>query len=244
MRIKCTVSYDGSKFKGWQIQNTHRTVQGEIHKALKNICQTEIIIHGSGRTDGKVHGRNQIFHFDTEKNLDCNRWKQAINHFLPNDIYIKKVELVDEEFHSRYSAKGKEYRYYVNVGEYDPFTTNYIFQLNRPLDVELMQEGANIFIGEHDFASYCSYDQLGTTVRKIYEFEVTKENEIVCFRVKGNGFRRYMVRHLVGGLIQLGQHRIGIDRLATMLESNGEIKCLFKAKPQGLYLQEVEYEQN
>lgn len=242
MRVKCIVSYDGSKFKGWQIQNNQRTIQGEIQAALKNICQQPVVIHGSGRTDGKVHGCNQVFHFDSDKTLDENRWRQAINHFLPNDVYIKQVELVDEEFHSRYSALSKEYRYYVNVGDYDPFKTNYIYQLNKPLDLSLMQFGANQFVGEHDFISFCAMDQLGTTTRIIYEFEVTQSDGIVCFRVLGNGFRRYMVRHLVGALIQVGQKRMPIAKLTQMLESGGAIRCLHKAKPQGLYLQEVHYD--
>lgn len=242
MRIKCTVSYDGSKFKGWQIQNNQRTIQGEIQAALKNICQEPIAIHGSGRTDGKVHGRNQVFHFDSAKDLSENRWHQAINHFLPNDVYVKQVELVSEEFHSRYSATSKEYRYYVNVADYDPFKTNYIYQLNKPLDLQLMQEGADVFVGEHDFASFCALDQLGTTTRAIYEFEITQSDGVVCFRVLGNGFRRYMVRHLVGALIQVGQKRMPIERVKQMLESKGEIRCLHKAKPQGLYLQEVHYD--
>ncbi|MDD3027438.1 MAG: tRNA pseudouridine(38-40) synthase TruA [Erysipelotrichaceae bacterium] len=242
MRIKCTVSYDGSKFKGWQIQNNQRTIQGEIQAALKNITQEPIAIHGSGRTDGKVHGRNQVFHFDCSKELSENRWHQAINHFLPNDVYVKQVELVNEEFHSRYSAKSKEYRYYVNIDDYDPFKTNYIYQLNKPLDLQLMQEGADIFVGEHDFASFCALDQLGTTIRSIYEFEITQSDGIVCFRVLGNGFRRYMVRHLVGALIQVGQKRLPLERVKQMLESKGEIRCLHKAKPQGLYLQEVHYD--
>ena len=242
MRLKCTVSYDGSKFKGWQIQNNQRTIQGELQAALKNICQEPVVIHGSGRTDGKVHGRNQVFHFDSAKNLDVNRWHQAINHFLPNDVYVKQVEIVSDEFHSRYSATSKEYRYYVNVGEYDPFKTNYIYQLNKPLDLQLLQEGADTFLGEHDFASYCAQDQLGTTTRTIYEFEISQADGVVCFRVIGNGFRRYMVRHLVGALIQVGQKRIPIARLEQMLESKGAIRCLFKAKPQGLYLQEVNYD--
>ncbi len=103
VRVKCSVSYDGSKFHGFQVQNKLRTVQGEIQKALKNICKEEIIIHGSGRTDAKVHGTKQVFHFDTTREMPEAQWKRAINHFLPNDIYILDSYFVDENFHSRYS---------------------------------------------------------------------------------------------------------------------------------------------
>lgn len=242
MRVKCIVSYDGSQFHGFQIQNKQRTVQGEIQKALQKINEHETIIHASGRTDAKVHAHHQVFHFDTNKKLPEEQWKRAINHFMPNDIYILSAEYVDEEFHSRYTATKKEYHYLLSMNEYNPFDTDYIYQYGRELDVELMQEAANIFLGEHNFASYCCYDQYGNTIRTLYEFKISEEKGIVTFKLVGNGFRRYMVRHLVGGLIQVGAKRITKDKLQEMLDSCGEKKCLFKAKPQGLYLHEVYYE--
>lgn len=244
MRVKCVVTYDGSQFHGFQIQNKQRTVQGEIQKALKKINEEDVVIHASGRTDAKVHAVHQVFHFDTKKQLPENQWKRAINHFMPNDIYILDVKYVDEDFHSRYSAKKKEYRYYLSMNEYNPFETNYIFQYGRQLDIQLMQKASSIFLGEHDFASYCSYDQYGNTIRTLYSFDIEEENGIVTFTLVGNGFRRYMVRHLVGGLIQVGAKRISREILLEMLESCGKKKCLFKAKPQGLYLQEVYYEES
>lgn len=244
MRIKCIVSYDGSQFHGFQVQNNQRTVQGEIQKALKKINEKETIIHASGRTDAKVHAHHQVFHFDTEKDLPVAQWKRAINHFMPNDIYIIDAKYVDDDFHSRYSAQKKEYHYLLSTNEYNPFETDYIYQYGRPLDVRKMQEAAKIFIGEHNFASYCCYDQYGNTIRTLYEFQITEENGIIKFKLIGNGFRRYMVRHLVGGLIQVGANRITKERLKEMLDSCGEKKCLFKAKPQGLYLHEVYYEKD
>ena len=244
MRIKCIVSYDGSHFHGFQIQNKQRTVQGEIQKALKKINEEDIVIHASGRTDAKVHAVHHVFHFDTSKKLPEEQWKRAINHFMPNDIYILEAKYVDDEFHSRYSAKKKEYRYYLNMNEYNPFETNYIFQYGRKLDIELMQKASAIFLGEHDFASFCSYDQYGNTIRTLYSFDIEEKNGVVTFILTGNGFRRYMVRHLVGGLIQVGAKRISREILLEMLESCGKKKCLFKAKPQGLYLQEVYYEES
>lgn len=242
MRVKCIVSYDGSQFHGFQIQNHQRTVQGEIQKALKKINEEDVIIHASGRTDAKVHGVHQVFHFDTKKELPEEQWKRAINHFMPNDIYIIEAKYVDEEFHSRYSAVKKEYKYYLSMNEYNPFQTDYIYQYGRVLDIERMKDAAKIFLGEHDFASYCSYDQYGNTIRTLYTLNIEEKNGIVTFQLIGNGFRRYMVRHIVGGLIQVGAKRISKEKLKEMLDSCGEKKCLFKAKPQGLYLQEVFYE--
>ncbi len=240
-RIKCTVKYDGSKFHGFQIQNNERTIQGEIQKALKNICQEAIIIHASGRTDAKVHAIAQVFHFDTNKTMSSEKWKMAINHFLPNDIYICECLQVDLDFHSRYSAVKKEYRYYLNTASYDPFQTNYIYQYNRTLDIEAMKDALYMFIGEHNFASFCTYDQYGNTIRTIYTFEIMEKNGIIEFRVVGNGFRRYMVRHLVGALIQIGAHRVTKEDVKKCLDSEGKQHILFKAKPQGLYLYKVFY---
>ena len=244
MRVKCIVSYDGSRFHGFQVQNRELTLQGEIQKAIKKINEVETVIHASGRTDAKVHAVHQVFHFDTEKTLPEMQWKRAINHFLPNDIYILDAQYVDENFHSRYSALKKEYRYLLSTKEYDPFQTNYIYQYGRSLDIDLMRDAAKIFIGEHNFASFCSYDQYGNTIRTLYTFDIEEEDGIITFQLIGNGFRRYMVRHLVGGIIQVGAHRIEKEKLLEMLESCGEKKCLFKAKPQGLYLQEVYYEED
>ena len=242
VRVKCIVSYDGSKFYGFQIQNKLRTVQGEIQKALKKICEEEVTIHASGRTDAKVHGNKQVFHFDTSRQMPEKQWKRAINHFLPNDIYILDSLFVSEDFHSRYSATKKEYHYLLSTNEYSPFETNYIYQYGRPLDLELMKDAASIFIGEHDFASFCSYDQYGNTIRELYKILIEDNNGIITFTIVGNGFRSYMVRHIVGGLIQVGAKRITKKRLQELLDSKGKEKCLFKAKPQGLYLYEVFYD--
>lgn len=241
MRIRCDVTYDGNKFYGFQVQNKYRTVQGEIQKAIQNISKEEVIIHGSGRTDAKVHAIGQVFHFDTNKSLPADQWKRAINHFLPNDIYILSSKEVAEDFHSRYSAIKKEYHYKLNMKTYDPLQTNYIYQYCRVLDIKKMQEVSQIFLGEHDFASFCSYDQYGNTIRTLYALNIETKEGIVTFKLLGNGFRRYMVRHIVGALIQVGANRLTIEQVKEMLHSHGQKKCLHKAKPQGLYLYKVFY---
>lgn len=243
MRIKCIVSYDGTLFHGWQIQPDQRSVQEEIQKAIKKITQEEIIIHSSGRTDARVHGVHQVFHFDTQKELPEKQWKRAINHFMPSDIHILDTFIVSEDFHSRYSVVKKEYHYLLSTKEYNPFECHYVHQYGRPLDIEAMRDAAKMFIGEHDFASFCVYDQYGNTIRTLYRFDIEEENGIVTFILVGNGFRRYMVRHLVGGVIQVGAHRRTKEFLKTLLDSKGKKKCLFKAEPEGLYLQEVYYDE-
>lgn len=241
IRIQCIVQYDGSKFYGFQIQPGMRSIQGCIQDALKKICKEDIIIHASGRTDALVHGIGQVFHFDTTSTIEISKWKRAMNHFLPEDIYIKSVRIVEKDFHSRYNAISKEYHYKLSTNEYDVFQKEYIYQYGRALNIDAMKEAATIFVGEHDFASFCSYDQYGNTIRTIYSFIIEEEDGYVCFKIRGNGFRRYMVRHLVGGLIQVGSGRMTLQELLLLLQSKGEKKCLHKAKPQGLYLYKVCY---
>lgn len=243
-RIKCIVAYDGTLFHGWQIQVKERSVQEEIQKALKKITGEDIIIHSSGRTDAGVHAENQVFHFDTNKNINEKQWARALNHFLPEDIYIKDSEAVSDDFHSRYSVKKKEYHYRLSTNTYSPFDRHTIYQYPYgKLDLEIMREAAKIFIGEHDFASYCVYDEYGNTIRTLYDFTIEEKDGFFTFKLIGSGFRRYMVRHIVGGVIQVGAHRRSIAYLKELLDSKGEKKCLFKAEPEGLYLMHVHYEE-
>ena len=136
MRYKVTVSYDGTNFKGWQIQPDSRTVQQEIEKALSSINKEKTNIHASGRTDAGVHAIAQVFHFNSDLNLDDGIWIKAINGHLPWDIRVTNVEKVSDSFHARYHACSKTYRYIINTDAYDVFNRNYIYQYNKPLNVK------------------------------------------------------------------------------------------------------------
>ncbi len=241
VRVKCLVSYDGSGFYGFQIQPNHRTVQGVIQEALKKITQTEITIHASGRTDAGVHARGQVFHFDSPKELPEKQWIRAINHFMPSDIHIIDSWNVDDDFHSRYSASWKEYHYYLNMGEYDPIQCKYIAQLNRQLDVKKMREASKVLLGCHNFASFCAKDPYGNTFRTIYTIDIIEDGDILKFRFVGDGFRRYMVRYLVGSLIRVGNGRWTKEDIKKLVDSGGKIQCLHKAEAEGLYLYQVGY---
>lgn len=241
VRVKCLMSYDGSNYYGFQIQPQYKTVQGIIQEALKKITQEEIIIHASGRTDAGVHAVGQVFHFDTSKELPEKQWIRAINHFMPKDIHVKDSWIVDEEFHSRYSASWKEYRYYLNMGEYDPIRVDYVAQINKPLDVKKMKDAAEVLLGCHNFASFCAQDPYGNTFRTIYKIEILQEGNQLCFRFVGDGFRRYMVRYLVGSLIRVGNGRWTKEYVKELVDSQGKIRCLHKAPAEGLYLYQVGY---
>ena len=156
---KVIISYNGVNFNGYQIQSSLRSVQGEIEKVLKEIHGYEIKSFGSGRTDKGVHALNQVFNFESELNMDGNSFKRAFNSLLPEDVYVKSVEEVPLNFHSRYSCVGKEYHYLINVGEYNPLEKDYVLQYNRDLDIERMIEASKLFIGEHDFRNFCASEE-------------------------------------------------------------------------------------
>lgn len=159
MKVKCTVSYDGTHFKGYQVQPGQRTIQTEIESALARMHkQDELIpIVASGRTDSGVHAKGQVIHFDTPLAIPMERWPFALNSLLPDDIRVLKVEEVDESFHARFSVVSKEYRYKVSTETHqNVFTRQYACHYPYPLDVDKMREAAEHLIGTHDFTSFCA----------------------------------------------------------------------------------------
>ena len=210
MRYLITVSYDGTLFAGYQKQPKQRTVQGEIEKALKEISGgKKIDIHASGRTDAGVHAINQKIHFDLDTKITIEKLAKGINSLLPEDIFVKKVEEVSDDFHARFSAIGKEYMYILNVGEYNPLERNYVYQHNKKLDVVEMERAMKYFEGTHNFKSFTkSDDEKDDYVRTISQTNLIRDpkdlNKITLIFV-GTGFLRYMVRNMVGLLIEVGE---------------------------------------
>ncbi|MDD4584821.1 MAG: tRNA pseudouridine(38-40) synthase TruA [Bacilli bacterium] len=245
-RIKCVVKYDGTNFSGFQIQNNMRTIQSELEKALSIINKKDISIVGSGRTDAKVHSRGQVIHFDTDIKMSVVQWKKAINSLLPSDVYISEVEQVDNDFHARFSAIQKEYRYLISTGEYDPLQNNYVYQLCRFLNIDKMQEAAKLFLGNHDFRNFCANDEEETEsfVRNIKSINIVAKDKLLNISVIGDGFLRYMVRNIVGAIIEIGLERAANDAITSRLDKEERDIIPFRAPAHGLYLEEVTYESN
>lgn len=243
MRIKCIVSYDGSAYIGWQTQAGLHSVQAQIEKALAIIHKRTISIHASGRTDAGVHALGQVFHFDTELQITEQKWKQAINGLLPSDIWIKRVELVDESFHARHSCVKKTYEYRFSFGEYDVHRAKYCTQLRYPVDIASMQQASEIFIGTHDFGSFNTngLDERPYQIRTIEQIELLQEDAEYILRFTGTGFLRYMVRMLVGSLLEVGRGRLDQETLQQWLNNPDKTSCRHNAPAQGLYLKEVFY---
>lgn len=241
--FKVIISYNGVNFNGYQKQNGLRTVQGEIEKVLFKIHGYEVKSFGAGRTDKGVHAYNQVFNFETNNNMNSNNFKLAFNSLLPKDIYVKSVEEVSLDFHSRYSSKGKEYCYLVNVGEYNPLEKDYVLQYNKNLDLEKMVSASKLFIGEHNFKNFCASEEekVKDYIRVITDIQIEKVNDIITFKFKGNGFLRYMVRMIVGVLMEIGKGRKKENFILERLDIEELKRSNYKVDACGLYLVNVNY---
>ena len=246
MRYLINFSYDGSMFNGYQKQPNLRTVQGCLEDALKFInggcC---IDIHSSGRTDKGVHAYNQYAHFDMDRSITLYKLKCALNTYTPDDIYIKDVRIVDNDFHARYSVLKKEYIYKLNVGEYSPVNRNYVYQYNKKLDLVAMERGLKYLEGEHNFKSFTkSDDDIVDYVRKISTTSIVRDsrdlNKITISFV-GTGFLRYMVRNMVGLLIEIGEGKRNPEEVIKILDKEDRTISGKTANPEGLYLKNVFY---
>ena len=242
MRIKGIVSYDGSHYYGFQIQQKEHeiTIQGKLQEALSKMFNTEIKISGSGRTDRGVHALNQVFHFDVNENRDLGKVLYSLNQLLPKDIYVKSLEYVSDEFHSRYLATKKHYRYIIDRVR-NPLNINYALYFNREIDFSLLDEGIKLFLGEHDFINFCSNKE-SSYIRNIYSLKYEVKGEQLIFDIEGSGFKRYMVRMIIGTLLALVTHQIDLDYIKERLSRKVDQTTLYNAESQGLYLVEVFYD--
>jgi tRNA pseudouridine38-40 synthase len=243
-RYKCTISYDGTLFSGYQVQPNKRTVQSELEAALQRLHKgSSIKITASGRTDAGVHAKGQVIHFDSPLFVPEEKWGKALQSFLPDDIVILNVEKAEPDFHARYQTIGKEYRYFVRLSKVkDPFTRNYQFQYTFPLNIEKMREGAHHFIGTHDFTSFCSArTEIVDRVRTIKNIEMIEEGDHLIFRFMGDGFLYNMVRIIVGTLLEIGSDFRQPEEIPEILEKKDRKSAGKTAPPHGLYLWKVFY---
>lgn len=236
MRLLLTFSYDGSKFNGFQRQKNVRSVQKEIEDALKKIYNKEIEIKGAGRTDAGVHGVNQCAHFDVYHKKTF--LKKKLNNILMPDIKIKCIEEKSSEFHARHSAKAKVYEYKISYKKND--NDNYYLVLKNKLDTNKMREASKLFIGHHNYENFVAgkRDNYETYINGIF-FKESKNYLIIEFM--GMSFYRYMVRNLVGALIEVGKGKIDKEIIQEMLDNPSKEKALPTASPNGLYLKKVIY---
>ncbi len=244
MRYFIEFKYDGSNFNGYQKQPNKRTVQEEIEKVINQITNESVVISASGRTDAKVHAKGQCAHFDLNKKIDLNKFKYSMNSLLPKDIYIKNIKKINKEFHARYDVSEKIYEYKINIGEYNPMDRNYIYQYNKKLNIQDMKEAIKNYIGIHNFKSFTKNNPKITNYeREIYEATISEKNNIITIKFRGNGFLQYMVRNMVGLLIEIGNGKKKINSVKEILKKEDRKEAGVMAPGCGLYLKKVYYKQ-
>lgn len=243
MRYRIDFSYDGTNFNGYQLQPNLRTVQGELEKAVSYLNkQTYTSVQSSGRTDKGVHALNQVAHFDLNIDTTLDKIKRGLNSNLPEDIHVIKVTKVSDEFHARFKAKKKEYVYKINIGEYNPMERNYIYQHNRPLDINKMKEAIKYFEGTHDFTSFVSSeDERENKVRTIIKTDIKEKKKTIEISFQADGFMKYQVRNMVGLLIAIGSNKKEVSDITKIIEAKDRAKSVKTAAAEGLYLKKVWY---
>lgn len=246
MRYLMTFAYDGANFSGYQKQAKGRTIQDEIEKALKKINNRRVVrIHASGRTDAKVHAYNQKAHFDLPKEFEERRLCDALNSLVPEDIYIKEIERVADDFDARRHAKAKEYAYKINLGEYNPLERNYVYQYNKNLDLVSIARALKYLEGKHDFSSFTpNHESKEDYVRELKQTNLIRDIhdlDTVTFVFLGTGFLKYMVRIMVGTLIEIGENKRKPEDILDIFNAKDRTQAGITAAPEGLYLNDVYY---
>lgn len=240
-----TICYDGSAFHGWQIQKNAVTVQEVFQNALKKVFEAQPAIHGCSRTDSGVHANEYCINFHTEQSITDENIIRALNTYLPREIAVTACRRVPDGFHARYSCVSKEYVYKLYNGQIrNPFLSNYAYHYRYPVDEALLNQAAQAFVGRHDFSGFCSVgSKITDTVRNVKSFSVSREGDMVLFRVCADGFLYNMVRIMVGTLLFVAQGRITLEELPGVIASKERKRAGKTAPPQGLYLNHVNYEE-
>lgn len=244
-RLKLTISYDGTNFSGYQVQPGERTVQLEIEKVLMKMHKgKKVHVTASGRTDAKVHAIGQVIHFDTDLQIPPEQYKKALNVQLPKDIRVLESCEVSEDFHARYSVKGKRYRYIWNCEEIQsPFRRFYSVETRgvKP-DVEKMVKASEYILGTHDFSCFCaSNTSVVDKVRTVQALKFEWVGEELHMTIEGNGFLYNMVRIIAGTLWEVGTGKREANSLKEIIASKNRGMAGKTAPPHGLYLEKVFY---
>lgn len=242
-RITLGIRYDGSAYHGWQVQEGHRTVQGEVEKALSTVADHTVSVFCAGRTDAGVHAIGQVVHFDTTSYRSGRAWVFGANSNLPSDISILWAKEVGEHFHARFSAQSRRYRYVIYNHEIRPgILRKAVGWYYRPLDENRMRMAAQYFIGKHDFRSFQGAScQSQTSVRTIFQIEIFRIQRMVVIDVRGNSFLLHMVRNIVGVLVAVGSGEKKPEWAEIVLKAKDRRQGGVTVSPNGLYLVEVTY---
>ena len=260
MRYSIRLSYDGSAFCGWQIQNNARTVQGELEKALSILSGANVSVVGAGRTDTEVNAINYTAHFDVSDEVSINPGRLAckLNAMLPREVTVHEITACREEFHARFDAQSREYHYFVHFRK-DPFYEKFSYRMRFPLDIEKMNEAASFLIGEHDFrcfekvggnnaTSICTVTEASWSYYRPSHCEMLgypySEGDYIVFRIKANRFLRNMVRAIVGSLIEVGRGKKDPSWISGLIASGSRSDAGQSVPGKALFFTGAEYRQD
>ncbi len=241
MRYFCQLSYLGTNYHGWQIQQNAHTIQGEIESALKKILGAKTDITGSGRTDAGVHASQQFFHFETTNPIDIEKVVYKLNAVLPKDIVIESIRSVHPDAHARFDAIKRSYIYRINSKK-DPFKIGLVYTYYKSLNVDLMNKAAERFLGERDFESFSKVKtEVNNFLCNVFEAKWVENKGELQFHISANRFLRGMVRAIVGTLLLVGEERLSSDDIEKIILAKDRKKAGRAVPPEGLYLSSVEY---
>jgi tRNA pseudouridine38-40 synthase len=243
-RIALGLEYDGSRFLGWQTQPGGGAVQDALEPALGAIAGAQVDVTAAGRTDRGVHARLQVVHFDTDAQRPPGAWVRGVNALLPDSIAVLWSRVVEADFHARYSAVSRTYRYeLLNRGTRPALAAAYVGWFHLPLDIASMREAAAHLVGERDFSAFRSSEcQAKTPVRKLHALEIEAHGERIAFVLRANAFLHHMVRNIVGTLVYVGKGKHPASWVAQVLASKDRTRAAPTFGPQGLYLENIQYD--
>lgn len=242
MRYFVTLSYDGTRFHGWQIQPNGISVQGELEHGLSLLLRTTVQVTGAGRTDAGVHARMMVAHFDYDGDVDCQQLAYKLNKLLPQDIAVQKIEPVAADLHARFSATSRTYYYNLHTTK-DPFQRHYSCELHYPLDFELMNRAAAMLLDYEDFGAFCkSHADVKTTLCHVTEARWVQLSDYEWrFEITANRFLRNMVRAVVGTLIEVGRGRLTLDDFHRVVEGKRRSDAGESMPGNALFLVDIKY---
>lgn len=242
MRYFVTLSYDGTRFHGWQVQPNGISVQGELQRALSLLLRTDIQVTGAGRTDAGVHAAKMVAHFDLDADIDGMQLTYKLNKLLPQDIAVKCVEAVDGNLHARFSATSRTYYYYIHT-EKTPFRRHYSCELHYPLDFGLMNQAAAMLLSYEDFGAFCkSHADVKTTLCHVTHADWKQLSPSEWrFEITANRFLRNMVRAVVGTLIEVGRGRMTLDDFRKVIEGKRRTEAGESMPAHALFLVDITY---
>lgn len=242
---KLEIEYEGTRYRGWQIQHNAKTVQGELMSAARQLFASRVEIGGSGRTDAGVHAARQIAHLKAPElkiNITPRQIQHGFNDLLPHDINILKVANAPENFHARHDAVARYYLYQISTRR-TAFGKNYVWWIKDKLNFREMQQAAAFLVGKHDFQSFHeASDEKTSTLVKVERAEVFADGDLICFRIGASHFLWKMVRRIVGSLAEVGRGNLSTDEFRRLLKSHSNAPAKFTAPPSGLFLEKVLYQ--